>query len=576
MLHLESVAGRGWTCRVERTEKRFSENGADQGEAATLLGAIEAGLRQAMGRLGEACSLRDSRRRSADGSAWAETHPIRPAREGKDPTDRLDPRAVKATGWTHFFHDDDAPESEEIVRPTKAQRATLERGGLVLDPEAGTFFGRTTAAWSGYPAGSLVFREAHDGAASRNGFHIGPVSRTRSRTKAPPPAAVDAPVSLPDVPATPAAMQRMEQEVTAEADALSDLRGLRWVWADSGVREDVADWFDAQGLDHLGDQVRAYDGSPDQPLDAFIDGLQAGVRGEGLLAKAQQQALARVDQLRTGWLEAPQLMERARKLIRYAAVMVNSKLCRGKEKREAVEAVQRAVQAYDVARGAILAGRVVDGLLTLRRIGERVALSAAKSAPSCAGGQQSLTAAMREAPAKPAPKRGAVDTTTVPGLTIVDVGVQPRTADELRAMTGGHAQAFERDPKASTAKKWVKSALLHLGIEAASLSAKTRSFDDLGGGKRVFVTVLLPAGDEGEATDDKLRLVAEATPRGLSIKDWEYASAGAQRVSRGGGTVVAMPAAGAPSSSGADVDPAKDKALLDAFSAAIAAAMQAS
>ena len=52
-----------------------------------------------------------------------------------------------------------------------------------------------------------------------------------------------------------------------------------------------------------------------------------------------------------------------------------------------------------------------------------------------------------------------------------------------------------------------------------------------------------------------------------------YASAGAQRAVRGGGTVVAMPAAGAPTARGADVDPAKDKALLDAFSAAIAAAM---
>jgi hypothetical protein len=168
-----------------------------------------------------------------------------------------------------------------------------------------------------------------------------------------------------------------------------------------------------------------------------------------------------------------------------------------------------------------------------------------------------------------------VDTTTVPGLTIVDVGVQPRTAEELRAMTGGHAQAFERDPKASTAKKWVKSALLHLGLEAASLSAKTRSFDDLGGGKRVFVSIVMPASAEGEATDARLRLLSSATPRGLSIEDWDYASAGAQRAARGGGTVVAMPAPASVSASGADVDPDKDKALLDAFSAAIAAAMGA-
>jgi len=86
----------------------------------------------------------------------------------------------------------------------------------------------------------------------------------------------------------------------------------------------------------------------------------------------------------------------------------------------------------------------------------------------------------------------------------------------------------------------------------------------------------MPASAEGEATDARLRLLSSATPRGLSIEDWDYASAGVPRAARGGGKVVAMPAAGAATSAGADVDPDKDKALLDAFSAAIAAAMQES
>ena len=293
---------------------------------------------------------------------------------------------------------------------------------------------------------------------------------------------------------------------------------------------------------------------------------------------------------------------------------------------------------------------VQNKTVTLRRIGERVALSAAKAARSCARGQQSLTAIASGAASAPAPALAAaggwkvgdrflagsrsgvvvdvpqagarvvgvrwdrpidigrgetvtesrlrtgemkdpatgrtrpqqvappvraasgsgrgVDTTTVPGLTIVDVGTVPTSADELRALTAGHAEAFEADPKASTAKKWVKSALLHLGLEAVSLSAKSRRFDDLGGGRRVFVTVLLPVGVEGEATDDRLRLVAEATPRGLSVEDWDYAQAGARRAKP---RVVADPTQ-APAAEG-EVDAEKDKALLDAFSAAIAAAM---
>jgi hypothetical protein len=101
-------------------------------------------------------------------------------------------------------------------------------------------------------------------------------------------------------------------------------------------------------------------------------------------------------------------MERARKLIRYAASMSRSKLCQGKEQREAAEAVERAVAAYEDARKAINAGQAWDAVRTLRRIGERVALAAAKAARSCARGQQSLTAAAKEAPATAAtakPKR---------------------------------------------------------------------------------------------------------------------------------------------------------------------------
>ena len=79
----------GWTWTVERAERWFSRPGADTGTAATLVKAIEAGLARAMGLLGEACSVRDSRRRAAVDAGFAVEHPIRAAKEGKDPTERL-------------------------------------------------------------------------------------------------------------------------------------------------------------------------------------------------------------------------------------------------------------------------------------------------------------------------------------------------------------------------------------------------------------------------------------------------------------------------------------------------------
>src|SRR5690606_39013517 len=65
VLRVVSDPTRGWTWSVERTEKWFSKPGADTGTAPSLLRAIEGGLARAMGLLGEACSVRDSRRRAA-------------------------------------------------------------------------------------------------------------------------------------------------------------------------------------------------------------------------------------------------------------------------------------------------------------------------------------------------------------------------------------------------------------------------------------------------------------------------------------------------------------------------------
>jgi hypothetical protein len=87
---------KGWTWAVTRTEKWFSKPGSDTGTAATLSRAIEAGLARAMGLLGEACSVRDSRRRGALDAGWAVEHPVVPAKEGKDPLARMEGEKKRA------------------------------------------------------------------------------------------------------------------------------------------------------------------------------------------------------------------------------------------------------------------------------------------------------------------------------------------------------------------------------------------------------------------------------------------------------------------------------------------------
>lgn len=194
----------GWAWTVERTEKWFSKPGSDTGVANTLLAAIEAGLARAMGVLGEACSVRDSRRRAAFDTDYAATHPVKPAVEGKNPTERFDPKEPKprkrptvSGGWTHYAHDDEVPEADPVDRPTRAQLAAVKAGGLTHDAGAGTFFGRTIEAFHGFPAGSLLFRPPEDNA----GFYLrAPLEEApkKPRPKKPPAVTSAAGLAAPD------------------------------------------------------------------------------------------------------------------------------------------------------------------------------------------------------------------------------------------------------------------------------------------------------------------------------------------------------------------------------------------
>lgn len=179
----------GWTWTVERTEKWFSRPGTDDGTAPTLVKAIEAGLARAMGLLGEACSVRDSRRRAALDTTYAADHPVKPAHEGKDPTERMRPKEPRspakpsASPWTHF--DGEPPEADPIERPTRAVKSAVRKGGFTHDSGAGSFLGRSVVDHGKFPSGSLVFRPGEG-----SGFWMAAVAETPARPAAPAPAVV--------------------------------------------------------------------------------------------------------------------------------------------------------------------------------------------------------------------------------------------------------------------------------------------------------------------------------------------------------------------------------------------------
>src|SRR5439155_17708130 len=103
-----------------------------------------------------------SRRRAALDKSFATEHPIRPAKEGKDPTERL-----KAT-----------------------------------EPK---------------------------------------------RRKPAAPAPVNEKAPEPDVPETPAAMQRMAEVAAREGEALARMTGTRWLWEEAVPVEEIALWFEEHG-----------------------------------------------------------------------------------------------------------------------------------------------------------------------------------------------------------------------------------------------------------------------------------------------------------------------------------------
>lgn len=319
-LTVSSHMGAGWSWSFERTEKWFSDEGDSTGEGiATLSEAIEAGVLGAMSLVREACSFRDTRRRAAHDSDYAEKHPIRTPKPMKNPTERLQMR-----------------------------------------------------------------------------------NRGRTRRAASPPKPIDDGTPKPEVATSEAGLGRMVEVANREGEALAGLSGRRWIWADRIPPADIAAWLEEQGFSGLGEAINEYSAAPDYPLTEFMQNLEKDLLAAetvhdddpdpALYAEARRRLVV----LKQSLEATPATMERARKLIRYAGSMVKSPICKGRERKEAMTALKSAVKAYEEARAAILEGKSWDALKTLRLIGEKVALAAAKAGRNCSAGQTSLTALASE------------------------------------------------------------------------------------------------------------------------------------------------------------------------------------
>jgi len=489
-LTVSSHMGAGWSWSFERTEKWFSDEGDSTGEGIpTLSEAIEAGVLGAMSLVREACSFRDTRRRAAHDSDYAEKHPIRTPKPMKNPTERLQVR-----------------------------------------------------------------------------------NRGRTRRAASPPKPIEDGTPTPEVATSATGLGRMVEAANREGQTLAGLSGRRWIWEDRVPPADIAAWLEEQGFSGLGEAINEYSAAPDYPLVEFMKNLEKDLLAAetvhdddpdpALYAEARRRLVV----LRQSLESTPATMERARKLIRYAGSMVKSPMCKGRERKEAMTALKSAVKAYEEARAAILVGKPWDALKTLRLIGEKVALSAAKAGRSCSAGQTSLTALASE------PVGDFSDFDRMPKKrTEGAYNYARRLLSEATTRVGeGHhhvvRELLDQAGKVVVTLSSSKATRLYEQIrhiegrlEEALTPPGWATFEvgDRASYEGVLGTVTrVPAPDHGPT--DKVTFRADGRRRGRRLE--------ARLLGRGDDGATTELSAGSS-------DATKDKALIDAFSAAIAAAV---
>ena len=237
--------------------------------------------------------------------------------------------------------------------------------------------------------------------------------RTRKATTpkpAPAPKPVNTRGDAPEVPQDAGSLQETADQVARAAHDLVAVEDVApdWELVESPVQ--IGKWFDDNGWQGIGEAIIEYAEDPTHPVDELLSDIKKDLRSSEtvhdddpdpeLYAEARRKLVTLGQALES----APVLLERARRLIRHARSMARSPLCRGAEQKAALAAIDEARRSYEATREKIRKGHRWDPDRALRRVGEKVALAAARASKACSSGQTKLPAhkpATPKAPAKP-------------------------------------------------------------------------------------------------------------------------------------------------------------------------------
>lgn len=333
-LRIESRAGEGWVYTVDRADTWFTDKQDKRGsKIASLADAINQGVRAAMDLVAPACSFRDTRRRAAVDASYAEKHPVKPAREQRDPTTKLKAKPDKKAAET-------PTPGEQPPAPTTRRRGKAPK-----------------------PADAPVTLPP----APKDADALAEVSRVLQS----------------------AAAQLPEQAELGDA-GLQDLIAAEETWLAEHDLPQAATLMSALG-DDLRIQSWTEANAPVVSLQQILAELDARAKDDDPPAPAVlAEARARIHALREAIESRSPILARARWLLRYADQAARSPKCRGSEQEEALAALSKAQAAYEAARASFTEGKSADSLRELRKVAEALLLSAAKIARSCKAGQTGL------------------------------------------------------------------------------------------------------------------------------------------------------------------------------------------
>ena len=268
--------------------------------------------------------------------------------------------------------------------------------------------------------------------------------------QAPAPRSVNARDAAPEIPEDRKALQEMADKAQRAAQDLVAVDDVAADWELLESPAQIGAWFDESGWQGIGEAIIEYAEDPTYPIHEFLSDVKKDLRASEtvhdddpdpqLYAEARRKLVTLGQALES----APILLERARRLIRYARSMARSPLCQGAEQKAALKAVDEARRSYEATRDKIRKDHRWDPDRALRRVGEKVALAAARASKACASGQTKLpakasapTAAAK--PPKPAKKRRAAAKPRAPKPS---KGAAEVDADKDKALIDAFSKAF--------------------------------------------------------------------------------------------------------------------------------------